>query len=100
MSGSGRPKASQSKHDAKVLAEARKLQREQYDVSADIAGYKKPPRRGNYIPDVVAKKGQKEIIIEVETVDSANSERDLAQQGAFQRAARKPGVKFKRIIVK
>jgi len=100
MAGSGRPKASQSKHDNKVLAEAKKLKQEQYNVYADIAGYKKPPSRGGYIPDVLAKKGQNEIIIEVETVDSANSERDLAQQGAFQRAARKPGVKFKRIIVK
>jgi len=100
MAGSGRSKNGQSKHDNKVLAEAKKLKQEQYNVSADIAGYKKPPRRGNYIPDIVARKGQSEIIIEVETVDSANSERDLAQQGAFHRAARKPGVKFKRIIVK
>ena len=100
MPGSGRTKTSQSKHDNKVLAEAKKLKREQYNVSADIAGYKKPPSRGGYVPDIIAKKGNEEIIIEVETVDSADSARDLAQQGAFQRAARKPGVKFKRIIAK
>lgn len=100
MTGSGRTKASQSKHNNKVLAEAKKLEREQYNVSADIAGYKKPPSRGGYVPDIVAKKGKEEFIIEVETPDSVNSPRDIAQQGAFQRAARKPGVKFKRIIAK
>ena len=100
MAGSGRTKAGQSKHNNKVLEEAKKLKRERYDVCADIEGFKKPPRQGNFIPDIVATKGNEEIIIEVETVDSANSPRDIAQQGAFQRAARRPGVKFKRIIAK
>jgi hypothetical protein len=100
MAGSGRSKTSQSKHDSKVLTEAKKLKREQYDVSADIAGYKKPPSRGGYRPDILATKGNKEVIIEVETPDSVDSPRDIAQQGAFHRVARKPGVKFKRIITK
>lgn len=99
MAGSGRPKASQGKHNQEVLKEAKELKREKYSVYADIEGYKKPPRRGGYIPDIVAKKGKKEIIIEVETVDSANSPRDLAQQEAFKRAAGKSGAKFKRKIV-
>lgn len=100
MPGSGRTKTSQSKHNQEVLKEAKELKREKYNVYADIEGYKKPPSRGGYVPDIVATKGNEEIIIEVETVDSVNSARDLAQQGAFQRAARRPGVKFKRIIAK
>jgi Holliday junction resolvase len=99
MSGSGRPKVSQSKHNQEVLKEARELQREKYKVYADIKGYKKPPRRERFIPDIIAKKGKEEIIIEVETTDSANSPRDLAQQEAFKKAAKKSGAKFKRKIV-
>ena len=91
--------ASQSKHNQKVSQEAEKYKRKGYKVSADIAGYTKPPRRGSYIPDIIAAKGDEEIIIEVETVDSANSPRDF-QQGAFKRAARRSGAKFKRIVAK
>lgn len=99
MAGSGRPKASRSKHNQGVLKEAKELKRRKYSVYADIEGYKKPPRRGRFIPDIIAKKGNEEIIIEVETTDSANSPRDLAQQEAFRQAAKKSGAKFRRKIV-
>jgi hypothetical protein len=99
MAGSDRTKAGQSKHDREVLKIARELKKEDYKVQADIKGYPKPSKRGLYRPDVIATKGKKEIIVEVETVDSANSPRDLAQQKAFKRAAEKSGAKFKRKIV-
>lgn len=99
MAGSGRTKARQSKHNSEVLRIAKESKNKGYKVQADIKGYPKPSKRGRYRPDVIATKGNEEIIIEVETVDSANSPRDLAQQEAFKRAARKSGAKFKRKIV-
>lgn len=98
--GSGRTKVSQSKHDQKVQQVAEEYKQKGYKISADLPGYSKPPKRGSYIPDIIAKKDKEEIIVEVETVDSVNNPRDLAQQGAFQRAARRSGAKFKRIIAK
>ena len=100
MARSGRAKASQSKHNQKVLEVAKVNKNKGNKVLADIKGYPKPPKRGRYIPDIIVKKGKEETIIEVETVDSANSPRDLAQQKAFKRAARRSGAKFKRIIAK
>ena len=98
--GSGRTQASQTKHNQKVSQEAEQYKRKGYKVSADLRGYSKPPRKGSYIPDIVAVKGKEEIIIEVETPDTVNSERDHKQQGAFLRATRRPGVKFTRIVTK
>ena len=100
MAGSGRTKARQSKHNSEVLRIAKESKNKGYKVQADIKGYPKPPKRGRYIPDIVVTKGKGETIIEVETVDSANSPRDIAQQKAFKQAARRSGAKFKRIIVK
>ena len=91
---------SQSKHDRKVSELAKEYEAMGYSVSADIAGYPKPKTIGGYRPDVVATKGVRRIIIEVETEDSVNNARDLLQQIAFGRAAkRSKNTKFKRIVV-
>ena len=101
MPGSGRGQSSQSKHDRKVRETAKDYEARGYNVSADVAGYPQPPTIGGYRPDVVAKKGGQETIVEVETPDSVNSPRDVAQQGAFQRAARRNEKRhYKRIITK
>lgn len=99
MPGSRRGQASQSKHDRKVRQIARDYQARGYDVSADVAGYPQPPTIGRYRPDVVARKGGHETIVEVETPDPVNSPRDIVQQGAFQRAARRSEKgHYKRVI--
>lgn len=96
-----RSSSSQSKHDALVAQDARELKRLGYEVSADISGYNKPPTIGGYKPDVYASNSKKNIIIEVETPDSVNGERDLNQKAAFERAARRsPNTTFKRKIAK
>jgi hypothetical protein len=96
-----RSSSSQSKHDAQVARDAHEFKRLGYEVSADIAGYNKPPTIGGYKPDVYASKGRKSIIIEVETPDSVDGARDLKQKAAFERAARRsPSTTFKREIVK
>jgi len=101
MSGSGRGKASQSKHDRMVEKIAQDYEAKGYDVSADVEGYPQPPTLGGYRPDVVASKGGQETIVEVETPDSVNSLRDTAQQGAFRRAARRSDTRhYRRIVTK
>ncbi|MBA7604143.1 hypothetical protein ES703_11262 [subsurface metagenome] len=101
MSGSGRGKASQSKHDRMVEKVAQDYETRGYDVSADVEVYPQPPTIGGYRPDIVATKGGHETIVEVETPDSMNSSRNIAQQGAFRRAARRSeGRHYKRIVTK
>jgi len=76
------------------------FKQKKYEVEADLSGFSKPKLVGGYIPDIRAKKGNKEVIVEVETTDSVNSERDIKQQGAFQRWARRSEERqFKRKIV-
>lgn len=78
---------SSSKHDKKVKAEAERLKSQGYSVIADIPGYEKPDGIGknNFIPDIVAKKTSSTKIIEVETPESM--EKDKEQQAAFKRSA-------------
>lgn len=82
--GNRNPEA-QSKHDQKVKEIADAYKSESYEVYADIKGYGQPHKRNGYIPDVVAKKNGKEIIIEVETSDSIKTDKE--QQNAFRRYA-------------
>jgi len=86
----------QTKHDNKVKEIADSYHSTGYEVYADhVQGrYGKPLERNGHIPDVVAKKvdGNKklteEIIVEVETKDSVDSEEAVAQRNAFEAYAR------------
>lgn len=84
-----RPRRSQSKHDAEVRREAKKLKDQGYDVKADVRGYPQPDTIGGFRPDVVGKKGRERKIIEVETEESVDSARDLKQQKAFRDSAKR-----------
>ena len=84
---------SQSKHDNEVRKIADSYKRRGYDVAADILGYKKPPTISGYRPDVTAKKHSHTTTVEIETKDSVDSTRDLAQQKAFKNAAKKSPTK-------
>ena len=75
----GRSKRSQSKHNAQVKQIAQKLQKQGYDVQADIKGFSQPKTIGGYRPDVIAKKGNQRKIVEVETPDSVKSARSLSE---------------------
>jgi len=94
-----RSRKSQSKHDAKVLSIARKLERQGFDVKADIRGYEQPNTIRGFRPDVVGTKGHQRKIHEVETKDSVDSARDQKQQKAFRQAAdQSKNSTFKRTI--
>ena len=94
-----RSKQSQSKHDAEVKRIAKELKEKGFDVQADVSGFPKPDTIQGYRPDILAQKGKKKRIIEVETPDSLKSARDLKQQKAFRDEANKDeGTTFRRKI--
>ena len=99
MPGSNRSLSSQSKHDRKVLQIVMEYKKKGYEMEADIPGYPKPRTISSYRPDVIARKGGYETIIEVETLDSIGSARDIAQQSAFRHEAmRDPKLHFRRVV--
>jgi hypothetical protein len=86
----------QTKHDAKVKQIAKQLQGQGYKVRADLPGYPSPTPigKGKKVPDIEAKKGGRRKIIEVETPETV--ERDKEQHSAFRRsAAQKSNTSFK-----
>ena len=94
-----RSRRSQSKHDTKVRSIARKLEKQGFDVKADIPGYVQPDTIRGFRPDVIGIKGRQRKIHEVETQDSVDSARDQSQQRAFRQAAdQSKNTTFKRTI--
>ena len=86
----------QNKHDTKVKQIAQKLLREGWNVRADIPGYDQPGPIGknNQIPDIQATKKGAEQIIEVETKETMESDKE--QHATFSRRAdHKPKTTFK-----
>jgi len=53
-----------------------------FTTNADLPGWNKPKKIRGFIPDLIAKKGKKEIILEVETKNTDKS--DAEQQEAFK----------------
>ncbi len=93
-----RTKAGQKKHDESVKRSADAYKQRGYDVRADIPGEKKPKNIGGYIPDIIAKKGKKETVVEIETRKTATT--DKKQQQAFKNYAdKKSGRKFTKKII-
>ena len=94
-----RSRRSQTKHDAKVLSIARKLERQGFEIKADVRGYEQPDTIRGFRPDVVGTKGCQRKIHEVETKDSVDGPRDQKQQRAFRQAAdQSKNSTFKRTI--
>jgi len=77
----------QSAHDAAVRRWAESLERQGYEVVADVKGYSRPGTFFGLRPDLVAMKGRERIIGEVETPKSAGEPPDQAQRLAFKRMA-------------
>ena len=80
-----RSKRGQAKHDAKVRQEANRLRRQGWDVQADLPGFDRPDPigRDKKTPDIRATKRGAERIVEVETPDTVDKDRD--QHGTFRR---------------
>lgn len=77
-----------SEHDKKVRREAKRLEIKGWKVKADLPGYEKPSPIGKYkrIPDIEATKPGSRRIIEVETPETA--EIDRQQIRSFKQSAR------------
>lgn len=82
-----RSKTGQKRHDDGVRRTAEWYKGKGFRVKADLPGEPKPAAISGFIPDVIAKKGNKEIIIEVET--RKTSVTDKEQQKAFREYASK-----------
>ena len=84
-----RTKSSQLKHDSAVRREANELKKQGWGVKADVRGFSQPETINGVRPDIIAKKGEKTKIIEFETPDSKNTDRDKEQQEKFRKEANK-----------
>ena len=93
-----RSKKGQVVHDAKVREVARRLEREGYDVQADLPGHSRPPAIGGHIPDIVATRPGKTLIREVETPGTVKT--DKPQQEALRQAAEERGAEFRVLVAK
>jgi len=80
-----RTKPQQSKHDDRVRKIAGGYKSQSWEVQADVPGYSKPRTIFNKRPDIRAKKGARERIIEVETRNSMKT--DVSQRNTFKRFA-------------
>lgn len=93
-----RTKTGQAKHDNGVLKSIKYYESQSYKVKADLPNYEKPKSINGCIPDAIIKKGKKEIILEVETKKTLNS--DEKQRNKFQNyASRSKNRKFRTKVV-
>ena len=93
-----RTKTGQKKHDTVVLKSAQWYQTHGFNVKADLPNFEKPKTIQGFIPDIIAKKGTKEIVKEIETKDS--NKKDLKQQQAFKNYTNKgKGRKFIKKVI-
>ena len=94
-----RKKSIQGTHNRKVRELARELKQKGYNVQAHISGYEMPDSigKGAYIPDIIATRGSKTKIIEVDTPGTE----DQAQLAAFRRsAAHRDNAEFEQVITR
>lgn len=80
-----RTKIGQKKHDEALLKSVKYYEDQGFKVMADLPGGEKPKEIKGFIPDLIAKKGGKEIILEVETKTSVKQDKD--QLEAFEQYA-------------
>ena len=78
-----RTKRTQSKHDQTVRRVAGGFVGKDWKVSADVKGYPKPRKIFGRRPDVIARKGARTRVIEVET--PRTFAKDVGQRKAFRR---------------
>ena len=93
-----RGKIGQAKHDKKVQERLDFYKDKNFRVKADLPGRAKPPKIGGRIPDIVAKKGKRLIVEEIETVSTKKS--DKIQQQRLETGTKKLGGEFKIIIAR
>ena len=93
-----RSKTGQKRHDAAVRKSADWYGSRGYSVQADVPGRKQPKTIEKRRPDIIAKKGREEVIVEVETKQSADADKE--QQRVFREyAKRNPGRRFRKKVI-
>jgi len=93
-----RTKTSQRKHDEGVLRSTKWYKNHGFKTEADLPGWNKPKKIGGFIPDLIAKKGKKEVILEYETENT--NELDKDQQKTFKKYCKKgKGKIFRKKII-
>ena len=93
-----RTKTGQKKHDESVLRSTEWYKKHGFTTKTDLPGWNKPKKIGGFIPDLIAKKGKEEIVLEVETKDTNISDAD--QQKAFKKySEKKEGRIFRKKII-
>jgi len=89
--------AEQSFHDKMTKSLADTFAGQALSVSADVAGYNRPPQIGNHIPDILASGGRGRIIVETETADTIDSSHTKSQFVTFASMA---GAEFHVLVPK
>lgn len=84
-----RQSKSQTTHDRKVREIARSLEKHGYQVKADVGRRETPNPIGTKVPDIVAIKGSRRWIIEVETPATIKADREQLKTFARHAAQRK-----------
>jgi hypothetical protein len=90
---------SKETHDRKVRQIAKELKQKRWKVQADLKTYDTPDGIGknDYTPDIVATRGNKKIIIEVDTPDTVDND----QLASFRRsAAQRENTHFEHVVTK
>lgn len=86
-----RTKSQQTAHDKRVASHARTLDRDGWNVRADVDGWPQPDTVNGRRPDIIATKSGATRIVEVET----DPDDDQAQHTAFRRhEGQKPNTNF------
>ena len=80
-----RSKQKQTCHEKSVKKRAVGFKGNGFNVKADLPGYKKPKTYNGSRPDIVATKGKKTVLVEVETRDTRF--KDLEQQRNLRKYA-------------
>ena len=89
----------QTKHYKEVKNQAQYYKRQGIKVEADIEDFDKPKTINGRRPDIIAKKGKKVIIVEIETSESLK--KDEGQQKVFKNYADKhKNVRFRTKLAK
>jgi hypothetical protein len=84
----------------KLKALARQYGNKGFDVFTDLAGFKSPPSYGGFTPDLVAKKGDQVILVEVvqNSRDATRKDDEVAQFARY--ASEQPNVRFDLVVVR
>ena len=92
---------SQSKHNKAVQKRAEQLQRQGFEVKADLKNWDQPETIAGVRPDIDAQKGTERVIVEVETPESKDDRRSERQRRAFGGAAKRSAkTRFETIVTK